>query len=155
MFCSCFVLSLDACIVTITWSLLIVVIALWVICLTQLITLAPRSSSALPTLVCFYVFYLGRGNNWLYSCTWCPGLNPSVNLHALHRSVVPVGVTVLLGLCNPPHQCRGEPAKPGLLYLLMWIPCCNTVSEKSGSWSRVGSIASDLESWITCCDRQD
>jgi hypothetical protein len=35
MFCSCFVLSLDACIVTITWSLLFVVIALWVICLTR------------------------------------------------------------------------------------------------------------------------
>jgi hypothetical protein len=35
MFCSCFVLSFDACIVTITWSLLFVVIALWVICLTR------------------------------------------------------------------------------------------------------------------------
>jgi hypothetical protein len=32
MFYFCFVLSLDACIVTITWSLLFVVIALWVIC---------------------------------------------------------------------------------------------------------------------------
>jgi hypothetical protein len=31
MFYSCFVLSLDACIVNITWSLLFVVIALWVI----------------------------------------------------------------------------------------------------------------------------
>jgi hypothetical protein len=37
------VLSLDACIVTITWSLLFVVIA-------------PRSLSALLTLVCFLVF---------------------------------------------------------------------------------------------------
>jgi hypothetical protein len=35
MFCSCFVLSLDACIVTITWSLLFGVIALWVIYLTR------------------------------------------------------------------------------------------------------------------------
>jgi hypothetical protein len=35
MFYSCFVLSLDVCIVTITWSLLFVVIALWVIYLTQ------------------------------------------------------------------------------------------------------------------------
>jgi hypothetical protein len=35
--------------------------------------------------------------------------------HALHESVVPAGVTVLLGLCNPPHGGRGEPAKPGLL----------------------------------------
>jgi hypothetical protein len=57
MFCSCFVLSLDACIVTITWSLLFVVIALWVICLTRYITLAHHSSSDLPTLVCFLVFY--------------------------------------------------------------------------------------------------
>jgi hypothetical protein len=54
---SCLVLSFDACIVTITWSILFVVIALWVICLTQYITLTPRSSSGLPTLVCFLVFH--------------------------------------------------------------------------------------------------
>jgi hypothetical protein len=63
MFCSCFVLSLDACIVTITWSLLFVVIALWVIFLTRSITLAPRSSSALPTLVCFLVFHRLMGKH--------------------------------------------------------------------------------------------
>jgi hypothetical protein len=63
MFCSCFVLSLDACIVTITWSLLFVVIALWVIYLTRQITLAPRSSSALPMLVCFLVFYRPTGKH--------------------------------------------------------------------------------------------
>jgi hypothetical protein len=63
MLCSCFVLSLDACIVTITWSLLFFVIALWVICLTQQITLAPCSSSALPTLVCFLVFYRLTGKH--------------------------------------------------------------------------------------------
>jgi hypothetical protein len=57
MFCSYFVLSFDECIVTITWSLLFVVIALWVICLTRSITLAPRSSSGLPTLVCVLVFH--------------------------------------------------------------------------------------------------
>jgi hypothetical protein len=34
MFCSYFLLSFDAFIVTITWSLLFVVIALWVICPT-------------------------------------------------------------------------------------------------------------------------
>jgi hypothetical protein len=44
------------CIVTITWSLLFVVIALWVIYPTRYITLAPRSSSGLLTLVCFLVF---------------------------------------------------------------------------------------------------
>jgi hypothetical protein len=80
---------------------------------------------------------------------WCLGLNPPVKLHTLHRSVVPVGVIVLLGLCNPPRRGRGEPAKPILLYPLVWIPCYDTVSEKPGLQSRVGSIASDLESWVT------
>jgi hypothetical protein len=56
MFCSYFVLSFDVCIVTGTWSLLFVLIALYVIYLTQWITLAPRSSSGLPTWVCFLVF---------------------------------------------------------------------------------------------------
>jgi hypothetical protein len=73
----------------------------------------------------------------------------------LYQSVVPTGMIVLLGLCNPPHRGRGEPAKPGLLYPLVWIPCCDTVSEKLGSRSRVASIAGDLESWVTCCERQD
>jgi hypothetical protein len=86
---------------------------------------------------------------------WCPVLNPSVKLHALHGSVVPTRVTVMLGLCNPPCLGRGQPAKPGLLYPLVWIPCCDTVSEKPRSQSRVGGIASDLESWETCRDRQD
>jgi hypothetical protein len=69
--------------------------------------------------------------------------------------VLSTGVTVLLGLCNPPCQGRGEPAKSGLLYPLVWIPCCDTLREKPGSRSRVGSIASDLESWVTCYDMQD
>jgi hypothetical protein len=47
-------------------------------------------------------------------------------------SVVPVGVTVLIGLCNPPHRGSGEPAKPVLLYPLVWIPCCDTDSEIPG-----------------------
>jgi cytochrome c biogenesis protein CcdA len=45
----------------------------------------------------------------------------------MHGSVVPVGVTVLLGLCNPPRRGRGEPAKPGLLHSLVWIPCYGIV----------------------------
>jgi hypothetical protein len=69
-----------------------------------------------------------------------------MKLHALHGSVVPIGVAVLLGLCNPPRRGRGEPAKPGLLYPLMSIHCCDIASEKPGSRSRVGSIGSDLES---------
>jgi hypothetical protein len=84
-------------------------------------------------LVCFPVFYRLRGSIWLYSRTWCPGLNPSVKLDAMHGSVVPVGVTVLLGLCNPPRRGRGEPTKPGLLYPLVWIPCYDTVREKPES----------------------
>jgi hypothetical protein len=63
MFCSCFTLSLDLCIVAITWSLLFVVIALWVICLTRYITLAPHSSRSLLTLVCFLVFYQLMGKH--------------------------------------------------------------------------------------------
>jgi hypothetical protein len=78
-----------------------------------------------------------------------------VKLHALPRNVVSIGVTVLLGLCNPPRQGRGEPTKPGLLYPHVWIPCSDTISEIPRSQSRVGSIADDLESWVTCYDRQD
>jgi hypothetical protein len=44
------------CIVTITWSHLFLVIALWVICPTRYITLTILSLSDLPTLVCFLVF---------------------------------------------------------------------------------------------------
>jgi hypothetical protein len=83
------------------------------------------------------------------------GLNPSVKFHALHGSVVPAGVTVLLGLCNPPRCGRGEPTEPGLLYPLVGIPYCDTVSEIPGLRSRVGSIEGDFKSWVTCCDRQD
>jgi hypothetical protein len=71
-----------------------------------------------------------------------------VKLHALYRSVVSAGVTVLLGLCNPPRRGCDEPAKPGLWYPLVWIPYCDTISEKPGSRSRVGNIAGDLESWV-------
>jgi hypothetical protein len=39
----------------------------------------------------------------------------------------------LSGLCNPQRRGRGEPAKPRLLYPLVLIPCCYTVSEKPGS----------------------
>jgi hypothetical protein len=34
----------------------------------------------------------------------------------------------MFGLGNPPRQGRGELAKPGLLYPLVWIPCCDTVN---------------------------
>jgi hypothetical protein len=42
----------------------------------------------------------------------------------VHESVVPVVVTFLLGLYNPPRRDCAEPAKPGLLYPFVWIPCC-------------------------------
>jgi hypothetical protein len=76
-------------------------------------------------------------------------LNPSMKLHTLHGNVVPGGVTIILELCNPPRRGRGEPAKPGLLYPVVWIPSCDTVSELLGSRSRVGNIAGDLESCLT------
>jgi hypothetical protein len=69
-----------------------------------------------------------------------------MKLNALHRSVVLAGVTALLGLCNLPRRGHGEPAKPGLMYPLVWIPYCATISQIVGSHNRVGSIAGDLES---------
>jgi hypothetical protein len=69
-------------------------------------------------------------------------------LHALHGSVVPVGVTILLGLCKPPRRGLGGPAKPGLLYPLVWILYCDIVSEIPRPRSKVGSIVGDLESWV-------
>jgi hypothetical protein len=59
---------------------------------------------------------------------WGPGLNLLVKIHALHGSVVPAGVTILLGLCNPPCRGHGETAKPGLLYPHVWIPCYDIVN---------------------------
>jgi hypothetical protein len=104
---------------------------------------------------CVSLYFIGwQGNIWLYSWMWCTGLNPSVKLHTLHESVVPIRVAVMLGLCNPPRRGSGEPAKPGLksrVYPHVWIPCCGTFC--LGSRSSVGSIAGDLESWVTCCDR--
>jgi hypothetical protein len=77
---------------------------------------------------CVSSYFIGRQRNtWLYSCTWCLGVLPSVKLHTLHGSVVSTGVTVLLGLCNLPHRGCGELAKPGLLYPLAWIPYCGIV----------------------------
>jgi hypothetical protein len=58
---------------------------------------------------------------------WCLGLKHLVMLHALHESVVPAGVIGLLGLSNPPYRGHGDPAKPGLLYPVVWISCCDTV----------------------------
>jgi hypothetical protein len=62
---------------------------------------------------------------------------PFVKLHALHGSVVSAGVTVLLGLCNPPRRGCGEPAKPGLLYPLVWIHCYVIVFAEVGKQSRL------------------
>jgi hypothetical protein len=69
--------------------------------------------------------------------TWCPGVLPLVKLHFLHGSVVPVGVAVLLGLYNPPQRGCGEPAKPGLLYPLVWIPCFGIIFARVAKQSRL------------------
>jgi cytochrome c biogenesis protein CcdA len=55
----------------------------------------------------------------------------------LHGSVVPAGVTVMLGLYNPPRQGCGKPAKPGLLYPLVWIPCCGVIFAEVVKQSRL------------------
>jgi hypothetical protein len=78
---------------------------------------------------CVSSYFIGwQGNIWFYSWMWCLSLNPWVKLHALHGSVVPAWVTVLWGLCNPQRWGHGEPAKPGLLYPLVWIPCYDIVN---------------------------
>jgi hypothetical protein len=106
------------CIVTVTWSRLFLV---------MLCGLSVRLGRSLLLLVaqvgnrhwCVSSYFVGRrGNTWLYSQMWCPGVLPLVKLHALRESVVPTGVTILLGLCNPPHRGCGEPAKLGFLYPL-------------------------------------
>jgi hypothetical protein len=60
-----------------------------------------------------------------------------VKEHVLNGSVVPVGVIVLLGLCNPPRRGCGELAKPGLLYPLVWIPCYGIVVAGVAKQSRL------------------
>jgi prepilin signal peptidase PulO-like enzyme (type II secretory pathway) len=116
------------CIVTITWSLLFVVIALWVIYLTQEITLAPRCSSGLPTLVCFLIFHQLTRKHLALLVDMVSGFKSFSEAPHLARKVVPAGVTVLLGFFNPPRRGCGEPAKPRLLYPLVWIPCCDIVN---------------------------
>jgi hypothetical protein len=68
---------------------------------------------------------------------WCPSVLPLVKLHALLGSVVPAGVIVLLGLCNPPHRGCGELANLGLLYPLVCIPCCGIVFAGVAKQSRL------------------
>jgi hypothetical protein len=50
---------------------------------------------------------------------WCLGLNHSVKFHALHGSVVPIGVTVLLGFVI--HHAEVVMSRPNLGY---YIPLC-------------------------------
>jgi hypothetical protein len=116
-------------------------------------TLAPRSSSGLSMLVCFLVFHRLMRKHLALLTDVVSGFKSFSESPRFAWNVVPARVTVLLGLCNPPHRGHGELAKPRLPYPLVWITCCDTVSDKPGSRSRVGSIASDLESWVTCCDR--
>jgi hypothetical protein len=64
--------------------------------------------------------------------------------------VVPVGVTVPLGLCNLRRRGCGELAKPRLMYPLVWIPCCDIVNTGIAKQNRL--CIGDLESWVACHD---
>jgi hypothetical protein len=84
-------------------------------------------------LVCFLVFYRLTGKHLALLMDMMSGFKSFSEAPRLaqkcgtHRSDNPVKV------CNPQCRSRGKPAKPGLLYPLAWIPCCDTVSEKLGS----------------------
>jgi hypothetical protein len=78
-------------------------------------------------LVCFLVFHRLTRKHLALLVDMVSGFKSFSEAPMSHESVVPVGVTVMLGLCNPPHRGHGEPAKPGLLHPLVWIPCCDTV----------------------------
>jgi hypothetical protein len=95
-------------------------------------------------LVCFLVFYRLMGKHLALLTNVMSGVKYFSEAQCLAWK------------CGTRRSDRhAEPAKPGLMYPLVWIPCCDTVSEKSGSQSEVGSIAGDLEFWVTCNDRQD
>jgi hypothetical protein len=98
------ILSFDACIVTITCAYLCVVISLWVICLAFLVlfSLGLVEDRVIEVGVFFYKLYEDSRN---YSRMWCLGLIPNLMVCVLALIVVvPVGVTVLFGLCNLPRR---------------------------------------------------
>jgi hypothetical protein len=65
--------------------------------------------------VCFLVFYRPTGKHLALLTDVVSGLKS-------FSEAPPGGVTVLLGLRNPPRRGHGELAKPGLVYPLVWIP---------------------------------
>jgi hypothetical protein len=69
-------------------------------------------------LVCFLVFHRLMRKHLALLMDVVSGFKFFSEAPRLHTSVVPAGVTVLLGFCNPPHRGRGELAKSSLLYLL-------------------------------------
>jgi hypothetical protein len=83
-------------------------------------------------LMCFIIFYQPMGKHLALLTDVVFGFKSFSKAPCLARMCVTTGVTVLVGFYNPPRQGRGEPAKPRLLYPLVWIPCCDTVSEKLG-----------------------
>jgi hypothetical protein len=54
-------------------------------------------------LVCFLVFYWPTGKHLALLMDVVSGFKSFSEAPCLARSVVPVGVIVLLGLCNPPR----------------------------------------------------
>jgi hypothetical protein len=77
-------------------------------------------------LVCFLVFHRLMGKHLALLANLVSGFKSFSEAPRLARKC---GIRrVLLGLCIPPRQGRGEPTKPRLMYTLVWIPCCDTVS---------------------------
>jgi hypothetical protein len=68
---------------------------------------------------------------------------------AIQTVVVPAGVTVLLGLHNPPHRWTGTvgPSLPNYTIPLVWIPC--RAIGRSGSQNL--SIKTVLKSKVRIC----
>jgi hypothetical protein len=84
-------------------------------------------------LVCFHVFYQPTGKHLALLMVVVSGFKSFSEAPRLAWKCGTCRSEIVLGICNPPCRGCGEPAKPGLLYSLVWIPYCDTVSEKPGS----------------------
>ena len=87
-----------------------------------------------------------RGDTRYYPRMRCLGVISTSKVCDLARNVVVAAeVTVLLGLCNPPHPGVDSRPSLGRRYApqpLVWIPCC--AMDRVGSRSRVGYVRVDI-----------